>query len=333
MCFECANHMNKDALETNNDAPASAVPNTKRVGAKSRFSLVYFDVRDPSAVRRGTWPFPELEATVDRTMPLPWPSRTIPQTSSAWSPTTGTIAFTTGVYYTNQNVAVQCPEADGGRFIVSFAAAPRDWTYTRTHLVYRENGELLVHLGALYVLGPRGELLRSTGLPPDSVPLAYTPECGLLYGRGRGLGGNLTWWDVDSIQPRETYLTPVDGLALRILPDCRPLVARDGQWWVGMSSVSVVPAEPAGADILPLRDGGVAAVFWDSAEIALLDSTGAEIGRVPLDTFVEGYSYYTPEGDLGTLGGGFWEVGLQLAPWGTLETGLNWAHTNSPLPP
>jgi hypothetical protein len=95
----------------------------------------------------------------------------------------------------------------------------------------------------------------------------------------------------------------------------------------------VVPVEPAGADILPLRDGAVAAIYWDSAEIAILDGTGAETRRIALDDFVEGYSYYTPEGDLGTLGGAFWELGLELAASGTLETGLNWAHTNSPLPP
>jgi hypothetical protein len=35
---------------------------------------------------------------------------------------------------------------------------------------------------------------------------------------------------------------------------------------------------------------------------------------------------------LGQFNDAFWELGLDLAPLYTLESGMNWAHTNSPLP-
>jgi hypothetical protein len=294
------------------------------------FSLVYYDVRgarDPSTVRRGTWPFPELEALVDRTRP--WPTRLVPTTvSSAWSPTTGTVAFVASTR-ASAALAVQCTDADAGRFIATFASPPSDWNDARMHLLYRENGELLVHYGALYVLGPRGELLRSTGLPRDSEPLAYTPECGLLY-RQRATPWYLTWWDVDTLQPRQTFLIPIGSTGLRIFSRCRPVVWRNDGTWISESEVSVFPLGPDERRLL--RDGG--SYTWSPEnEVTVFDASGAETERFTVQDYTPSSGSSTPEGDFVAPGVGYWELELDRAPSGTLSTGLNWAHTNSPLPP
>ncbi|GAB4208860.1 MAG: hypothetical protein OHK0013_27690 [Sandaracinaceae bacterium] len=294
------------------------------------FSLVYYDVRgarDAASVRRGTWLFPELEALVDRTRAFD--TRLVPGRSIAWSPTAGTVAFTASTIPSSRAVAVQCTEADAGRFIVSFASPPADWTQWRTHLIYRENGELLVHYGALYVLGPRGELLRSTGLPPDSEPLAYTPECGLLY-RQQATPWYLTWWDVDTMQPRQTFIIPIGSTGLSIYSRCRPVVWRNDGVWISESEVSVFPLGPE--DRRQLRDGGSYAWGPDN-EVILFDASGAETGRFTVQDYEPSSGSSTPEGDFVAPGVGYWELGLDRVPSGTLSTGLNWAHTNSPLPP
>jgi hypothetical protein len=296
------------------------------------FSLVYYDVRgarDPASVRRGTWLFPELEALVDRTWP--WPYRyVVPAISPAWSPITGTVAIVAAVRPSGA-VAVQCTEEDAGRFITSFAEPPSDWTSRRWKLMYRENGELLVHYGALYVLGPRGELLRSTGLPPDSEPLAYTPECGLLY-RQQATPWYLTWWDVDTMQPRQTFLTPTGSYGLSIHPGCRPVVRTSDGNWISESDVSVVPLGPGGRGIGLLADGAYYTRGLEN-ELIFFDAAGTETSRIVMEGYEHGWPYFTPEGDLAVLDIGYWELGLDLVPAHTLETGLNWAHTNSPLPP
>jgi hypothetical protein len=286
--------------------------------------LVYYDVagaQRPTEVRMGRWRFPELEALIP---PMPPGERQLyPFGASAWSPTTGTVAFG------GTRVAVQCTQSDAGRFIVRFAAAPSDWTYLRSHLIYRENGELLVHYGALYVLGPRGELLRSTGLPPDSEPLAYAPECGLLY-RQQATPWYLTWWDVDTMQPRQTFIIPIGSTGLSIYSRCRPVVWRNDGVWISESEVSVFPLGPE--DRRQLRDGGSYA-WGPENEVILFDASGAETGRFTVQDYEPSSGSSTPEGDFVAPGVGYWELGLDRVPSGTLSTGLNWAHTNSPLPP
>jgi len=227
---------------------------------------------------------------------------------------------------------VQCTEEGGGRFLLAFDRAPDPWTYGRTHLVYRENGELLVHLGGLFVIGPTGELLRSVGLPPDSVPRAYTPECGILY-EPLNARGRFTWWDVDTMRPRQGFNMPPDWRDLRVASGCRPIVQVRGSWWRGVSMTEYEAFGPPAAALLPLTDGGYAALDSDAHEIILLDADGAEQSRIALE---EPWSplliYWTPDGHLGQFNDALWELGLDLAPLHTLETGMNWAHTNSPLP-
>jgi hypothetical protein len=82
-----------------------------------------------------------------------------------------------------------------------------------------------------------------------------------------------------------------------------------------------------------LTDGRYAALDSDAHEIVLLDADGEEQSRIALE---EPWSllltYWTPDGHLGQFNDAFWELGLDLAPFYTLESGMNWAHTNSPLP-
>jgi hypothetical protein len=295
------------------------------------FSLRYYDVSGPRAVG-GTWLFPELEATVDRREPLPARNRMLQHVASAWSPTTGTVAFTLGPYYRNRVVAVQCTEANAGRFLVSLEDVPAGWTYNRTHVLYRENGELLVHLGGLFVIGPTGELLRSVGLPPDSVPRAYTPECGLLY-EDYNHRGQFTWWDVDAMQAGASYTLPSPWGELRILPGCRPAAGDRSGWWVGRAGEEAEMVAPNMVRLIPLDEGRVALFYSTTSELAILDSAGTETARYTLEGAENlFYLYWTPDGHVGERDVGFWELGLDPVPTYALDTGMNWAHTNSPLP-
>jgi hypothetical protein len=209
---------------------------------------------------------------------------------------------------------------------------PEGWTYNHTHLLYRENGELLVHLGGLFVIGPTGELLRSTGLPPDSVPRAYSPECGLLY-EDYNQRGQFTWWDVDAMRPWARVTMPAPWGALRVLPGCRPVLTTYSGWWIGRLDQVAEPLAGKMSMLVPLSDGRVAVLEATTSEVAVLDSGGIETARYPLEGASNlFYLYWTPDGDVGERDVGLWELGLELAPTHALETGMNWAHTNSPLP-
>jgi hypothetical protein len=109
-------------------------------------------------------------------------------------------------------------------------------------------------------------------------------------------------------------------------------VWRNDGVWISESDVSVFPLGPDGRGLGLLRDGGSYA--WSAEnEVILFDPSGAETGRFTVQDYSWNSGAFTPEGDRVAPGVGYWELGLDQAPSHTLETGLNWAHTNSPLPP
>lgn len=297
--------------------------------SRDAFGLWYADLGGIHRARH--WQFPELEAMVRLDEPLPRTNQNIEQVMPAWSPATGQIAYPVG--YDNDLLAVSCPVDFGGQYILRFGAIP-DGAHWSTHVYYRANGELLVHRGGLFVVSPLGEIVRSAPSPGDAVPYAYQEGCGVLYQDGT----DYFWIDVDRLEPgRHLDMEGFNGVAG--LSDCA---------LVGGNSSGVMVVRPDGSrdqlsgpgdSVAELDGGGVVILDPITREFQVFDRTRSSLvssGRLEGDGILGVGPYWTPDGHvmfLARSGSGFWD--LDLPPLGPMlwpEAGMNWAHTNSPLP-
>lgn len=294
--------------------------------SRDAYDLYYADVSIDSGFFR-RWSFPEVDDFVRRDSSLPSRNDTLDHVMPAWSPVSGQVAYTSG--YDNDVLAVMCPENDGGQFVIGLPHLSAD-QYRVTSLFFSETGELLVHHGQLFVFARTGELLRVGSPPPGMAPQAYAPECGMLYRRG----DSWAWMDVESMS-LGAEIDMSEFLGVSGASDCTLL---------GGTRTGVVRVDTDGrhspqvdGSVQELRDGSLLVFRRDTREVSIVDATGATLRVV---TRLEGGGvlgigpFWTPTGDVVFLsGGGYYDVGAPPpGPLLWLDSGLNWAHTNSPLP-
>ena len=296
--------------------------------SRDAFGLWFVDlssVADPRSLS-----FPEVEAMIDRRAPLPAPNLELEHVMPAWSPATGQIAYTVG--YDNAIVAVMCPVDGGGQLILRFAPRP-ETGYRGTRVYYRANGELLVHRGGLHVISPTGELLRSASPSATAEPYAYAEGCGVLYQDGT----EWFWFDPDSLSagPRAD-LSEYRGAAGSASCALRAGSSEGVFLVLPGSERPAVRLAAAGVGAYELGDGRFVRLDQTTRELAIVDAGGAVVEpvvRLSGDVNLVGGPYWTPDGHVIFTSGGLWELDLP-APGPMLwpEAGMNWAHTNSPLP-
>ena len=281
-----------------------------------------------SALR--SWTFPVLDDlfAAQRALPLPdmrfgGPEQTMP----AWNPVTGQIAFTVGLE--NSILAVQCAGDDLGQFILDIG--PRNTLSAGrnpyTQVYYRENGELLVLRNErLFVISPTGEVLRSHDTLAGARAHAYDAECGLLF----SIANQWRWQNVDTqllgppFQARGDAFATAGTQACGIIQSTRAGVfvshpgAEDRQ--IGLPNTGRL-AVPGGFALLEPAP---------SPRISIVDSAGNETDMFLAPERRLG-RLLTPDGNV-IYPGTRWYLGLPAGPQLSLDSGLNWAHTNSPLP-
>lgn len=299
------------------------------VVSRDAFGLWYADLSTTFPARH--WRFPELEEMVNVGEPLPRTNPNIEQVMPAWSPVTGQIAYPVG--YDNAMVAVSCPVDFGGQYILRFGPIP-EGAHWSTHVYYRANGELIVHRGGVFIVSPTGEVLRSAPGPGDAEPYAYSEGCGLLYRDDT----SYFWLDAESLEAGSRFdMGDFGGATAQA--DCRLQGGNSsGVYLVAPSGEREQIAGP-GDSLAALNGGGLVVLDRATREFQVYDSARALIssGRLEGDVALSaGGPVWTPDGHVvwvSRSGGGFWD--LDLPPLGPMlwpEAGMNWAHTNSPLP-
>ncbi len=292
--------------------------------SRDAFGLWFADLGSTGPARR--WAYPELDALVNRAEPLPGGDNLrLQHVMPAWSPATGQIAYPVG--YDHSLIAVSCPMDRGGQFILRHAI-PAD-TYPATGVYYRANGELLLHQNGLYVISPRGETLRAASMPSAAQPYAYQEGCGLLYREGT----NYSWFDVDAMTSGATFdMTALNEVAA--MPDCRLLA--NGEI-IDSDGTRIGLAAP-GEVVSQLADGRFVRIDRATSSLYIVDAAGVVTeGPLSLEASVpRAAPYWTPDGHVMFVSRDravFFD--LDLPPPGPMlwpEAGMNWAHTNSPLP-
>ncbi len=299
------------------------------VVSRDAFGLWYADLSTTFPARH--WRFPELEEMVNVGEPLPRTNPNIEQVMPAWSPMTGQIAYPVG--YDNALLAVSCPVDFGGQYILRFGSIP-EGAHWSTHVYYRSNGELIVHRGGVFVVSPTGEILRSTAGPGDAEPYAYAEGCGLLYRDET----NYFWLDVDSLETGSRF-DMRDFSGASGLSDCSLFGGNSRGGTVVTVDGARSQVSGPGDQVVELDGGGFVVIDTTTREFQVYDPARALLGAGRLEGDVRlggGGPIFTPDGHVmwvSRSGGGFWD--LDLPPLGPMlwpEAGMNWAHTNSPLP-
>jgi hypothetical protein len=296
------------------------------VVSRDLWSLLHLEV--PGATQR--WIFPELDTlfAAERSRPLPALGTMLEHSMPAWNPVTGQLAFTVGLE--NQILAVQCPGDNMGQFMLNIGPRNplRAGENPYTHIFYRENGELLLHRnGQLHVISPTGEVLRSVSTGAGARPHTYDPTCGMFFQMGEI---DWSWWNVDTMSPGPVLHPRYAEDGVSGAPDCG---LREG------SRDRLLAVHPDGTASM-LSPGGVQVLFTaegylrfsmsgDSVEV--LDARGVVLEAFALDGAVMAASVFTPDGNM-LSANTRWYLGYAPGLPLYLNSGMNWAHTNSPLP-
>lgn len=273
----------------------------------------------------------------------------------AWSPVSGTRFIAAGGPE-GRGVASACAEG-----VAWVTLLPIDPSEDAPGVMFvRADGDLLVATqGTMWVLdADSGEPLRTaewaTGVD-DGLPGAYHPGCGLLVERTSGR--EWFWLDDETLQVGPAIrLRDGDSSAEGAwtgTADCGLVVAardsvirfdRDGSMRHELTAEDF-PADFSGASgpPIPTEDGGFLLVTrppgWihfsalgvRQATVRLPDAGGASSFSEPL-LAPDGSLYFVSYDSLtGFLAFGAANTGIRPGPFLWPDSGLNWAHTNSPL--
>ena len=274
-----------------------------------------------------SWTFPVLDDlyAYERSLPLVWPPSVLEQTMPAWNPVTGQLAFTVGT--SNAHLAVQCPGDDMGQFLLFIGSRNelRTGSNPYTQIFYRENGELILHRnGQTHLISPTGEVLRTLEMGPYPRPIAYDQTCGVLYNVS---DSGWQWWDMDAMS---------GGPILQLLEGASAVFGSEDCGIIGYSSGRIEVAHPDDTHTRILGNVGAAIVGgWAmfppfGRRVEIVDSQGVLMETIPV-TDEPTPGVLTPDGYMLDTDER-WYLGYPPALRLGLNTGLNWAHTNSPLP-
>ncbi len=273
--------------------------------------------------RGEVWPFREIAwlRRAEEADLAAYRSDDLDHAMPAWSPVTGQVAFAAGLG-TNV-VAVQCPPPGQPQFVLDFRDLPREPPY-RTALYYRENGELVVVFGrALWIVAPDGTLLRRGEPGVFAEPIAYDRECGMLLKTGRR---RYEWWNLEEMSARVALDVEFEHSSASGTYECGLIV------WSGDGATVVRPDSSSflvGAGGVLATRSGYLAPLPAAGLMRRLDFSGTQTAE--FSTTWTGHSVLTPTGSAITPTAR-WELGVSDVGCLARDCGLNWAHTNSPLP-
>lgn len=284
----------------------------------------------PGFVAGEVWPIPEIDWLRNEERDADWGMLELDHSLLAFSPVTGHVAAAVGLG--TALVAVRCPGVDGGtQYVIDFRHLPRQPPY-RTVVYFRENGELIVFYDRVWVFSPSGELLREVDLGVNTEPpIAYDRTCGLLLKTGRR---RYVWLDVDSMAPRVTLEPTFSHSVAMGTYECGALLVSGDGFTTVRPDQAELRLAPAAARVTPTRTGYLVALPTEGrAEVLRFDGSTER----DFPTTWDGTAAITPTGsalghDSTVFGDARWELGIDASGCLARDCGLNWAHTNSPIP-
>jgi len=251
---------------------------------------------------------------------------TLEHSMPAWNPVTGQIAFVAG--FDNNVLAVQCPGDDMGQFLLNIGArdTPTLTSSPYTHVYYRANGELLLLRNQrLHVISPVGEVLRSIDTDEGARAHAYDERCGLLSRVGVD---EFSWRNVDTMERGDVLNPRTNAFRVGGTPDCGLLESSSQGTTLISPSGQRTPLNGPNEGVWPLREGYLVGTAVER-HWRVVSASGTFIRDIFLDQ--PGIaSVVTPDGYL-LSGNTRWYLGVEPGPQLYLHSGMNWAHTNSPL--
>ncbi len=253
------------------------------------------------------------------------------QSLLAFSPATGHIPAAVGLG--TAVIAARCPGIDGRtQYVIDLRHLPPRRPPYRTVVYFRENGELIVFYDRVWVFSPTGELLRDVDLGVHTeLPIAYDRTCGLLLKTGRR---RYVWLDVDSMTPRATFEPTFEHSSAMGTYECGALLVSGDGYTALRPDGTELRLAPSSARVTPTPTGYLVALPMEGrAEVLRFDgSTERDFattwdGTATITPTGSALGYYSP-----VFGDARWELGVDASGCLARDCGLNWAHTNSPLP-